>query len=142
MKKKSSMELNHPLFRTESFGYTYYPEQQNYNSMMEKRQLFLRSYQFTRKKTLGQRIKGSLVRVKKVVWLIRLRSARRFRRRFAFSVFRIKFSFCYRNHHHNYKYRKTDFSSQPLSEFILVIIILQLDILLLTNHHMNHLCDS
>ncbi|KAI4349844.1 hypothetical protein L6164_010393 [Bauhinia variegata] len=60
-----------PLFKSESFG-NYYPEQ-NY-TMMEKRQLFLRSYQFSRKKSLTERIKGSLVRVKKVAWL-RLRSA-------------------------------------------------------------------
>ncbi|CAL0316525.1 unnamed protein product [Lupinus luteus] len=45
--------------------------------MIEKRQLFLRSYQFSRKKSLTERIKGSIVRVKKVVWL-RLRSVRRF----------------------------------------------------------------
>ncbi|XP_039162858.1 uncharacterized protein LOC104426552 [Eucalyptus grandis] len=47
--------------------------------MMEKRQLFLRSYQFSRKRSLGERIRRSLRRVKRVVWL-RLRSARRFRR--------------------------------------------------------------
>lgn len=64
-----------PIFRSESLGHCC-PEQ-NY-SMMEKRQLFLRSYQFCRKKSLAERIKGSLVRVKKAVWL-KLRSARRLR---------------------------------------------------------------
>ncbi|KAL4305476.1 hypothetical protein AHAS_Ahas16G0082100 [Arachis hypogaea] len=50
-----------PLFRTESFGhYNTYPDEQR-----EKRQLYLRSYQFCRKKNLSDRIKGSLVRVKK-----------------------------------------------------------------------------
>ncbi|KAJ1377846.1 Organic solute transporter subunit alpha/Transmembrane protein [Sesbania bispinosa] len=72
----SVMTVN-PLFRGESLGYYYYPEQ-NY-TMMEKRQLFLRSYQFCRKKSLTERIKGSLVRAKKVVWL-RLRFARGLRK--------------------------------------------------------------
>ncbi|KAK7269503.1 hypothetical protein RIF29_22234 [Crotalaria pallida] len=67
-----SLTMN-PLFRSESFGH--YPEQ-NY-SMIEKRQLFLRSYQFSRKKSLTERIKGSMICVKKVVWL-RLSSARKF----------------------------------------------------------------
>ena len=104
-----------PLFRSESFGhyhsYYYHPEQ-NY-TMMEKRQVFLRSYQFCRKKSLTERIKGSLVRVKKVVWL-RLRSARRLRR-LVFSRFRIKCGFYYRRRRfsrllngHN---RKSDSSS-------------------------------
>ncbi|RDX75320.1 hypothetical protein CR513_44807, partial [Mucuna pruriens] len=63
------------VFRGESIGYYYYcnyPEQNN--TMLEKRQLFLRSYQFCRKKSVTERIKGSLVRAKKIVWL-RLRSA-------------------------------------------------------------------
>ncbi|XP_061339225.1 uncharacterized protein LOC133310737 [Gastrolobium bilobum] len=57
-------------------------------------QLFLRSYQFCPKKSLTERIKGSLVRVKKVVWL-RLRSATRLRK-MVFSRFRIKCGFYYR----------------------------------------------
>ena len=90
-----SVSMNNPLFRSESFGhnynYCYYYPEQNY-TMMEKRQLFLRSYQFSRKKSLTERIKGSLVRVKKVVWL-RLRSARRLR----WLVFsRLKCAFYYR----------------------------------------------
>ncbi|KAK7270919.1 hypothetical protein RJT34_26436 [Clitoria ternatea] len=89
------MMLNHmnPLFRSESFGY-YYPEVEHSYTMMEKRQVFLRSYQFCRKKSLADRIKGSLVRVKKVVFL-RLRSATRLRR-LVFSRFRIKCGFYYR----------------------------------------------
>ncbi|KAF7805005.1 uncharacterized protein G2W53_044116 [Senna tora] len=74
------MSLN-PLFRSESFEHNY--------SMMEKRQLFLRSYQFCRKKSLTERLKGSLVRVKKVVCL-RLRSARRLRK-LVFSRFKCGF---------------------------------------------------
>lgn len=84
------MSSHNPLFRSESFGYYHYPDQ----TVMEKRQLFLRSYQFCRKKSISQRIKGSLVRVKKVVWL-RLKSARKLRR-LVFSRFRIKCGFYYR----------------------------------------------
>ncbi|WJX63817.1 hypothetical protein P8452_48661 [Trifolium repens] len=69
-----SVTMN-PLFRSESFGYyNYYFPDQNY-TMIEKRQLFLRSYQFCRKKSLTERIKGSLVRAKKVV-LLKLRFMR------------------------------------------------------------------
>ncbi|XP_019056806.1 PREDICTED: uncharacterized protein LOC104802768 [Tarenaya hassleriana] len=50
-----------------------------YGEYIEKRQLFLRSYQFSRKRSLSERIHRSVRRVKKVVWL-RLRSARRLRR--------------------------------------------------------------
>ncbi|KAL2345561.1 hypothetical protein Fmac_006846 [Flemingia macrophylla] len=85
----SSFTLN-PLFRSESFG----PEVEHSYSMMEKRQLFLRSYQFCRKKSLKERVKGSLVRVKKVLCL-RLRSAKRLRR-VVFSRIRIKCGFYYR----------------------------------------------
>ncbi|KAK7853558.1 hypothetical protein CFP56_035487 [Quercus suber] len=46
---------------------------------MEKRQLFLRSYQFCRKRSLSERLKGSFIRVKRVICL-RLRCARRFRK--------------------------------------------------------------
>ncbi|XVE63191.1 hypothetical protein DITRI_Ditri06bG0180500 [Diplodiscus trichospermus] len=59
--------------------------------MMEKRQLFLRSYQFCRKRPLTERVKRSLVRVKRVM-LFRLRSARKLRRlvlsRFRFAFYR------------------------------------------------------
>ncbi|KAI5658272.1 hypothetical protein M9H77_27065 [Catharanthus roseus] len=50
-----------------------------YSDMMEKRQLFLRSYQFSRKKSMGERIKGSFFRVKRVI-CIRLRSAKKIRK--------------------------------------------------------------
>ncbi|GAA0154112.1 hypothetical protein Leryth_011893 [Lithospermum erythrorhizon] len=46
---------------------------------MEKRQLFLRSYQFSRKKSVTERIKGSFFRVKRVASL-RLKSARKMRK--------------------------------------------------------------
>uniref|UniRef100_A0A7N2L5D8 Uncharacterized protein n=1 Tax=Quercus lobata TaxID=97700 RepID=A0A7N2L5D8_QUELO len=70
-----------PKPRSESFGY--YSEQ-NY-TMMEKRQLFLRSYQFCRKRSLSERLKGSFIRVKRVI-CFRLRSARRFRKLFLSSL--------------------------------------------------------
>ncbi|XWS64386.1 hypothetical protein CRYUN_Cryun05aG0000400 [Craigia yunnanensis] len=47
--------------------------------MMEKRQLFLRSYQFCRKRSLTEKIKRSLVKVNRVMWF-RLRSARKLRK--------------------------------------------------------------
>ncbi|CAL5354864.1 unnamed protein product [Camellia sinensis] len=50
-----------------------------YSMEMEKRQLFLRSYQFCRKKSVAERIKGSFFRVKRVVWS-RFRSARKIRK--------------------------------------------------------------
>ncbi|XP_049389326.1 uncharacterized protein LOC125853646 [Solanum stenotomum] len=56
------------MFRTET-GYT----------DIEKRQLFLRSYQFSRKKSVGERIKKSFFRVKRVIW-VKLRSARKIRK--------------------------------------------------------------
>ncbi|XP_039118443.1 uncharacterized protein LOC120254398 [Dioscorea cayenensis subsp. rotundata] len=43
---------------------------------MEKRQLFLRSYHFSRKRTTMDRIRRSLVRVRCLI-LVRLRTARR-----------------------------------------------------------------
>ncbi|MED6168534.1 hypothetical protein PIB30_012532 [Stylosanthes scabra] len=94
----SAININ-PLFRSESFGHynsncnyyysSFYPDEQR-----EKRQLYLRSYQFCRKKSLTERIKGSLVRVKKVVWL-RLTSAKKLRK-LVFSRIRIKCGFYYR----------------------------------------------
>ncbi|KAL0006529.1 hypothetical protein SO802_014090 [Lithocarpus litseifolius] len=78
----------YPILRSESFGY--YSEQ-NY-TMMEKRQLFLRSYQFCRKRSLSERLKGSFIRVKRVICL-RLRSARRFRK---LVCSRLRYGFYYR----------------------------------------------
>uniref|UniRef100_A0A1D1XKT4 Uncharacterized protein n=1 Tax=Anthurium amnicola TaxID=1678845 RepID=A0A1D1XKT4_9ARAE len=46
---------------------------------MEKRQVFLRSYQFSRKQTAADRIRGSLVRVRRLI-SVKLRAARRLRR--------------------------------------------------------------
>ncbi|KAJ4898457.1 hypothetical protein Rs2_25251 [Raphanus sativus] len=47
---------------------------------VEKRQLFLKSYQFSRKQSLTEKIKRSVGRVvKKVVWM-KLKSARRLKR--------------------------------------------------------------
>nr|XP_027114998.1 uncharacterized protein LOC113733058 [Coffea arabica] len=61
-----------PIFtfmRSDNMGYT----------DMEKRQLFLRSYQFSRKKSMAERIKKSFFRVKRVIW-VRLRSAKKIRK--------------------------------------------------------------
>ncbi|XP_073269554.1 uncharacterized protein [Primulina huaijiensis] len=68
------MALNHtnmaPIFTFRSeIGYT----------DLEKRQLFLRSYQFSRKQTTAERMKRSLFRVRKVMWA-RFRSARKLRK--------------------------------------------------------------
>ncbi|XP_047307348.1 uncharacterized protein LOC124910711 [Impatiens glandulifera] len=73
-----------PIFRESSssssdvanYGGNYsYP----YKEEMEKRRLFLQSYQFCRKKTMKERIRCSFFRVKRVV-LIRLRSAKKIRK--------------------------------------------------------------
>ncbi|KAK7397059.1 hypothetical protein VNO78_18226 [Psophocarpus tetragonolobus] len=91
--------------RSESFGH-YYPEADHNYTMLEKRQLFLRSYQFRRKQTLKDKLKGSLVRVKKVLWL-RLRSAKKLKR-IVFSRIKIRcrtrrFSRLLSAHNHNRK---------------------------------------
>ena len=109
---KGIMNQNHvlglnPILRSESFGY-YSGDQQNYtNTMMEKRQLFLRSYQFSRKRNFSERIKSSFIRVKRVICL-RLRSARRIRKlvcsrlRYGFYYRRRRFLRLLNNHNHNY----------------------------------------
>ncbi|XP_072975806.1 uncharacterized protein [Typha angustifolia] len=40
-----------------------------WEQQMERRQLFLRSYQFSRKLTAGERVRRSLVRVRRLVWI-------------------------------------------------------------------------
>nr|XP_009765303.1 PREDICTED: uncharacterized protein LOC104216865 [Nicotiana sylvestris] len=57
------------MFRTETSGYT----------DIEKRQVFLRSYQFSRKKSLSERIRRSFTRVKRVI-CVKLRSTRKLRK--------------------------------------------------------------
>ncbi|KAG4918458.1 hypothetical protein JHK85_056739 [Glycine max] len=101
-----------PVFRSEvPFGYYCYNNNNNYseqnNTMVEKRQLFLRSYQFCRKKSLTERIKGSLVRAKKIVWL-RLRSACKLRRSFKCAFYYRRRRFFQLLHSNN---RKTESSS-------------------------------
>ncbi|KAL5060814.1 hypothetical protein RYX36_032418 [Vicia faba] len=95
-----NMSIN-PLFRSDSFGYySHYccnPHEQHSYTLMEKRQLFLRSYQFTRKKSFSERIKRCLIRVKRVV----LRSARKLKS--------IKCGFYYRRYRN--KYSKSNYSS-------------------------------
>ncbi|GER29276.1 hypothetical protein STAS_05123 [Striga asiatica] len=46
---------------------------------LEKRQLFLKSYQFSRKQSVSQRIIKALLRAKRVIW-VRLWSARKLRK--------------------------------------------------------------
>ncbi|KAL3515815.1 hypothetical protein ACH5RR_022717 [Cinchona calisaya] len=60
---------------------------------MEKRQLFLRSYQFSRKKSMNERIKKSFFKVKRVIW-VRLRSAKKIRK---IIWSRLKYGFCFAN---------------------------------------------
>ncbi|XP_074293918.1 uncharacterized protein LOC141621117 [Silene latifolia] len=67
-----------PIFRPES-GTWYQPYGELQANYLEKRQLFLRSYQFSRKQSFGAKLKRSLVRVKRLFW-VRVRSARRLRR--------------------------------------------------------------
>lgn len=105
-----------PLSRSSSYGTWndllggYSNSSEHFSSssvvMMEKRRLFLRSYHFCRKRTLTERIKGSLIRTKKAMWL-RLRSARKIRR-LVWS--RLRYAFCFRrrrrflrlvNHNHH-----------------------------------------
>ncbi|KAJ7977781.1 Lamin tail domain-containing protein [Quillaja saponaria] len=101
------MGLN-PIFRSDSFGY--YSLDQSY-TMMEKRQLFLRSYQFCRKKSLTERIKGSLVRMKRVI-LLRLRTSRRLKK-LVFSRFKCGFYYRRRRFLHllNNHYYKSNSST-------------------------------
>lgn len=56
-----------------------------YKQHLEKRQLFLRSYQFSRKQSVGEKIKKSFFRVKKVIW-VRLKSATKFRKMLCFKI--------------------------------------------------------
>ncbi|XP_071725490.1 uncharacterized protein [Rutidosis leptorrhynchoides] len=100
-----------PIFRTDSgmgtgtgMGMAMIP----YTAIteVEKRQLFLKSYQFSRKQTTGQKMKRSLFRVKRLIW-VKLRSAKKiqkmiwFRLRHGFFYgFRRK-KFIRLNHHNN-----------------------------------------
>ncbi|GMJ11728.1 hypothetical protein HRI_004842000 [Hibiscus trionum] len=85
-----------------------YMEHRNMMVMIEKRQLFLRSYQFCRKRTLTERIKTSLVGFKRVI-RFRLRSARKLRRmvlsriRFAFSCRRRRYV-RFKNNHYRHSF--------------------------------------
>ncbi|KAE8681258.1 hypothetical protein F3Y22_tig00111332pilonHSYRG00048 [Hibiscus syriacus] len=87
-----------------SYGYM---EHKNMMVMMEKRQLFLRSYQFCRKRTVTERIKTTLAGFKRVVWF-RLRSARKLRRmvlsriRFAFLCSRRRYVRVKNNHYRHH----------------------------------------
>ncbi|OWM72353.1 uncharacterized protein LOC116197510 [Punica granatum] len=81
-----------PVFRIDSM------EQQGFlNSytnclMMEKRQLFLRSYQFSRKRTLSERIRRCLIRSKRVIWS-RLRCVRKLRKLVWSKLFKLRHGF-------------------------------------------------
>ncbi|WOK95204.1 hypothetical protein Cni_G03911 [Canna indica] len=60
-----------PVFRAD---YMFWWEQQG--EYMERRQVFLRSYHFSRKQPPRERVRGTLLRVRRLVWA-RLRDARR-----------------------------------------------------------------
>ncbi|CAL9047581.1 unnamed protein product [Musa banksii] len=60
-----------PLFRAD---YMFWWEQQG--EFMERRQLFLRSYHFSRRQGPRERVRRTLLRVRRLVWA-RLRAARR-----------------------------------------------------------------
>ncbi|KFK38007.1 hypothetical protein AALP_AA3G058200 [Arabis alpina] len=60
---------------------------------VEKRQVFLKSYQFSRKQSLTEKIKTSVKRVVKKVVCMRLKSARRLKR---VVLSRLKTAFYYR----------------------------------------------
>ncbi|KAE9598181.1 hypothetical protein Lalb_Chr15g0077801 [Lupinus albus] len=80
---------------------------ENYNNiMMLKRQLFLRSYKFSRKKNITEKIKGSLALVKKVLWPT-LKSSKkfvlsRFRIKCGFNCRRTRFSRLLKGHKHKF----------------------------------------
>lgn len=89
---------------------------------LEKRQLFLRSYQFSRKQSLSHRIKKSFFRVKKSIF-IRFRSARKLRKmlwlKLKNGLFRRRRFFLRlhnSNYNYNYYYYHT-FSSPQSSSF-------------------------
>ncbi|PIN08211.1 hypothetical protein CDL12_19220 [Handroanthus impetiginosus] len=95
------------IFRNET-GYT----------ELEKRQLFLRSYQFSRKQSVTEKIKKSLFRVKKVI-CIRFRSARKLRKMlwlklkngFFFTTRRRRFFLRLSNSNYGYYHRSSKRSS-------------------------------
>ncbi|CAH8272327.1 unnamed protein product [Arabidopsis lyrata] len=67
------------VFRSSSGGDYYGTHGAPYGEYMEKRQLFLRSYQFSRKQSFTEKVSRSVKRVKRVV-LTRFRSARKLKR--------------------------------------------------------------
>ncbi|GAV90564.1 hypothetical protein CFOL_v3_33973 [Cephalotus follicularis] len=75
--------------------------------LLEKRHVFLRSYQFCRKRTLTRRIKRSFTISKRVIWC-RIRSVRKFLKlvwstlRFAFSSRRRRFLHLVNSNCHNH----------------------------------------
>ncbi|CAA7017198.1 unnamed protein product [Microthlaspi erraticum] len=70
-----------PVFRSRSSSgdFCYYGHGGGYGEYLEKRQMFLRSYQFSRKQSFAEKVTSSVKRVKRFVWT-RLRSARRLKR--------------------------------------------------------------
>ncbi|KAI3980907.1 hypothetical protein MKX01_025472 [Papaver californicum] len=67
------------LLRSGSSSMNINNNQMKQHSYMEKRQVFLRSYQFSRKTSFLEKIKITLLRVKRL-FLLRLRSAFKIRR--------------------------------------------------------------
>ncbi|KAF8099362.1 hypothetical protein N665_0245s0040 [Sinapis alba] len=70
------------VFRSNTGGDCYYHGNYGhgaYGEYLEKRQLFLRSYQFSRKQSFSEKVTRSARRVKRFVWT-RLRTAKRLKR--------------------------------------------------------------
>ncbi|KAI3993335.1 hypothetical protein MKX01_010078 [Papaver californicum] len=67
------------LLRSGSSSMNINNNQMKQHSYMEKRQVFLRSYQFSRKTSFLEQIKNTLLRLKRL-FLLRLRSAFKIRR--------------------------------------------------------------
>ncbi|KAI3810594.1 hypothetical protein L1987_20215 [Smallanthus sonchifolius] len=96
-----------PIFRIQSLTGTG-PGPGPYSAIteVEKRQLFLRSYQFSRKQSAGQRMKRSLFRMKRLIW-VKLRSVKKihkmiwFRLRHGFFYGVRRKRFIRLNHHNN-----------------------------------------
>nr|XP_043622890.1 uncharacterized protein LOC122594510 [Erigeron canadensis] len=103
--------MMNPVFRTESLpgvgmGMGMIP----YTiTEVEKRRLFLKSYQFSRKQSTSQKMKRCLFRVKKLIW-VKLRSTKkihkmiwfRLRHGLFYGLRRNKKTFIRLNHHHHH----------------------------------------
>lgn len=73
-------------------------------SYMEKRQLFLRSYHFCRKKTRMEKVRCSAVKVRKLIW-VRLRAARRLPRLLWYRLRRAWYGYRYNSYGYGRSWR-------------------------------------